>query len=188
MLLGGNADYVVELFQDLVTCFQEAGYLDSVDREAAVNEFKSLVVEFRQQSTDSSQIGDVFTYLESDASYQCRAHVKQIVRFVRVIVSSAPAAMPAVDISISGTNLPTSVIRSGLGAVQSFVLHPKFMAGDLLTVGCLEELKVNLLVGHRFLARSEFDPWTDVSRHPHAYIYSSLFQCYTAYYSGQVEE
>ena len=78
----------------------------------------------RQQSTDSSQTGDVFTYLESDASYQCRTHVKQTVRLVRVIVSSAPVAMPAVDISMSGTNLPTSVIRPGLGAVQSFVLHP----------------------------------------------------------------
>ena len=64
------------------------------------------------------------------------AHVKQIVRLVRVIVSSAPAVMPAVDISMSGTNLPTSVIRSGQGAVLSLVLHPKFMAGDLITVGC----------------------------------------------------
>ena len=69
-------------------------------------------------------------------------------------MSSAPANMPAVDIS-----MPTSVIRSSLGAVQSFVLHPKFMAGDLLTVGCLEELKVNLPVRHRFRARSEFDSW-----------------------------
>ena len=48
LLLGGNADYVVELFQDLVACFQEAGYLDSLDREAAVNEFKSLVIDLRQ--------------------------------------------------------------------------------------------------------------------------------------------
>ena len=136
------------------------------------------MVELRQQSTD--QIGDVFFYLENDASYQCRAHVKQIVRLVRLIVGSAPAVLPAVDISMSGTNLPTSVIRSGLGAVQSFVLDPKFMAGDLLTVACLEELKVNLPVGHRFLARCEFDPWADVSRQPRASIYSSLFQCYTA--------
>ena len=91
--------------------------------------------------------------------------------------------MPAVDIS-----MPTSVIRSSLGAVQSFVLHPKFMAGDLLTVGCLEERKVNLPVRHRFRARSVFDSWTDVSRHPRVSFYRSPFQCYTACYLRQVEE
>ena len=188
MLLGGDAGYVVELFRDLVACFQEAGYLGSLDREAAVNEFKSLVVDLRQLSTDASQIKDVFVYLEDNASYQCRAHVKQVVRLVRVIVGPAPAAMPVVDISMSGTNLPPSVIRSGLSAVQSFVLHPKFVVGELLTVGCLEELKVNLPVGHRFLARTEFDPWTDVCRHSRAGIFDDLLQCYTAYYTGQVEE
>ena len=126
MLTKGNANYVVELFQDLVACFQEAGYLDSLDWEAAIN--------LRQQSA----VGDVFGYLESNASYQCQTHVKQVIRLVRVIVSPAPVAKPAADISISGTNLPTSVIRSGLGAIQSFVLHPKFMASDLLTVGHLQ--------------------------------------------------
>ena len=39
----------MELFQDLVACVLEAGYLDSVDQEAAVNEFKSLVIDLRQQ-------------------------------------------------------------------------------------------------------------------------------------------
>ena len=89
-------------------------------------------------------------------------------------------ALPAVDISITGTSLPTSVIRSSLGAVASFVLHSKFKASDLLTVGCLQELKFNFPVGHQFLARREFDPLTDVSCHSCADIYNSLFHCYTA--------
>ena len=52
----------------------------------------------------------------------------------------------------------------------------------------MEELKINLPVGHHFLDRDSFDPWVDVSRHPVEDVYSSLFQCYTAYYSGQVDE
>ena len=98
------------------------------------------------------------------------------------------SAMPAVDITVSGTNLPASVIRSGLYAIQSFVLHPKFMSSDLLTLDCVEELKVNRPVGQQHLARDSFDPWVDVSRHPVEDVYNSLFKCYTAYYSGQVDE
>ena len=60
MLLGGDADYVVELFLDLVACFQEAGYLDSRDREAVITEFKCLVVDLRQQRLDSSQFARIF--------------------------------------------------------------------------------------------------------------------------------
>ena len=47
MLLEGDADYVVRLFEDLVACLHEAGYLDDLDRESSVNEFKSLVVDLR---------------------------------------------------------------------------------------------------------------------------------------------
>ena len=189
MLLGGDADYVIGLFEDLVSCLQEAGFLNDLDRESSVNEFiKSLVVDLRQSSVDSSQIVDVFEYSETNGSYQHRALVRQVVRLVQVIVCPVSSAMPAVVISVSGTNLPASVISFGLFAVQSFVLHPKFMSSDLLTLDCVEELKVSLPVGHHFLARDSFDPWVEVSRHPVEDVYNSLFQCYTAYYSGQVDE
>ena len=45
-------------------------------------------------------------------------------------------------------------------------------------------------VGHQFLSRGDFDPFSGVSSHPSADIYSSLLycsRCYTAYYTGQVE-
>ena len=188
MLLGGDAEYVVDLFQDLVLCLQESGCLGDVERDAATNEFKSLVIDLRQRSVDCSQISDVFKYLEGLESYQCRAFVKQVVRLVRVIVCPAPKSMPPVDISTSGTSLPPSVIRSGLRSVQSFVLHPKFMSSDLLTVECLEELKMNLPNGPQFLDCGAFNPWVGVSRHPVEEIYNSLFECYNAYYSGQVND
>ena len=86
MLLRGDADYVIRLFEDLVSCLQEAGYLDDLDRESSVIEFKSLGVDLRHLSVDLSQIVDVFEYLETIGSYQCRAHVRQVVRLVRVIV------------------------------------------------------------------------------------------------------
>ena len=166
MLLGGDAEYVVELFQDLVLCLQESGCLGDVERDAATNEFKSLVIDLRQRSVDCSQVSDVFKYLEGLESFQCRAFVKQVVRLVRVIVCPAPKSLPPVDISTSGTSLPPSVIRSGLRSVQSFVLHPKFMSSDLLTVECLEELKMNLPNGPQFLGCGTFNPWAGVSRHP----------------------
>ena len=188
MLVCGDAEYVVDLFQDLVTCLQEGGYLSGLDRESSVNEFKSLVVELRERSVDPARIPDIFTYLEASEVYQCRSHVKQVVRLLRVIVSPTASAMPSVDVSMSGIGLPVSAIRSGLSAVQSFVLHPKFVSNDLLTVECLEELKVNLPAGHQFLARTSFDVCDGVSRHAWKDIFESLFQCYNAYYSGQVEE
>ena len=187
MLLGGDADYVSELFQDLGSCFAEAGYVGDVDREAAVNEFKSLLVDLRRQSVDYAQVLDVFQYLESNDSFQCRTNAKRVIRLVRAIVCPAPKDMPAVDISVGGTQLPPATIRSGLRCVQSFVLHPKFVSSDLLTIECLEELKGNMPVGHQFLSRGHFDPFSGVSRHPNAGIYSSLLRCYTAYYTGQVE-
>ena len=114
-------------------------------------------------------------------------YVKQVVRLLRVMVCPGPNTMPPVDISSSGVGLPTAVIRSGISAVQSFVLHPKLVSSGLLTVECLEELEVNLPVGHQFLARSSFDPFVDISRHAWTEVFESLFCCYTAIYTGQVE-
>ena len=114
--------------------------------------------------------------------------MRQVVRPVRVIVCPVSGAMLVVDMSVSGANLPASVIRSGLFAVQSLVFHPKFMSSDLMKLDCVEEFKVNLPVGHQILARDSFDPWVGVSRHPSEDIYNSVFQCYTAYYSGKVDE
>ena len=188
MLLCGSAEYVADMFQDLVACLQEAGFLSGVDRESSVNELKSLVVELRARPGDPAQIPDVFAYLEASEIYQCRSHMKRVVRLLRVIVCPAPSVMPAVDISTSGIGLPASVVRSGLSAVQSFVLHPKVVSDDLLTVECLEELKVKLPVGHQFLARASFDICAGVSRYAWRDVFESLFQCYNAYYSGQVEE
>ena len=76
MLLCGDAEYVVDLFQDLVSCLQGASFLSGVAREASVNEFKSLVVGLRQRSSDPAQICDVFDFLEASDIYQCRGHVK----------------------------------------------------------------------------------------------------------------
>ena len=62
------------------------------------------------------------------------------------------------------------------------------MSSDLLTLDCVEKMKVNLPVGHQFLARVSFDPWVGVNRHPTEEIYNSLFKCYTAYYFGHSDE
>ena len=62
------------------------------------------------------------------------------------------------------------------------------MSSDLLTVECLEELKVNLPNGPQFLGCGSFNTWIGVGRHSSEEIYNSLFECYNAYYSGQVEE
>ena len=47
---------------------------------------------------------------------------------------------------------------------------------------------MNLSNGPQFLGCSCFNPWTGVSRHSSEEIYNSLFECYNAYYSGQVDE
>ena len=46
---------------------------------------------------------------------------------------------------------------------------------------------MNLPVGHQFLARTSFDPLVEISRHAWTEVFESLFRCYTAYYTGQVE-
>ena len=187
MLFGGDADYLSELFQYLVACLQESNCLDGVEREAASNEFESLVVDLRQRSMDCSQIEDVFSFLETLDSFQCRTHVRQVVRLVRVMVCSAPKVMPHVEVSASGWAVPPSIVRSGISGVQSFVMQPKFVSADLLIVECIEELNGNLLNGHQLLNCATFDPWGSVSRHPYEDIFGSLLRCYTAYYSVQVD-
>ena len=96
--------------------------------------------------------------------------------------------MPHVEVSTSGCAVPSSAVRSGLSAVQSFVMQPKFVSADLLTVECIEELKGNLLNGHQFLNCATFDPWGSVSRHSYEDVFGSLFRCYTSHYPGQVDE
>ena len=79
-------------------------------------------------------------------------------------------------------------MRSGIGCVQSFVRQSKLVPNDLLTVECLEKLKTFLPEGHQFLSRHEFDPFVRVGGHASADIYAIMLRCYTAYYSGQVED
>ena len=47
---------------------------------------------------------------------------------------------------------------------------------------------MNLPNGPQFLGCGSFNPWVGVGRHSSEEIYNSLFECYNAYYSGQVEE
>ena len=172
--VGGNADYIVELFQDPVACFQQAGYLNDLDREASVTWLETLVV-------DRLFAGWWCVWVFGEQwSYQSRANVKHI--------SSCPGRCVPGSQCNAHQWLPKTVFRSDLGVVQSFVLHPNFMASDLLTVGCLKELKVKLPAGHQSLACSEFDPWAGVSRHPREDIYASLLECYATYCSWQVED
>ena len=160
-----------------------------MEREAASNEFKSLVVDLRQRSVDCSQVQEVFSFLETLDSFQCRTHVSRVVRLVRVMVCPAPKAMPHVEVSTSWCAVPSSVVRSGLSVVQSFVMQPEFVSADLLTVECIEELKDNLLNGHQFLnLNCAIDPWGSVSQHSYEDNFGSLFRFHTAYYSGQVDE
>ena len=147
-----------------------------------------MCVGLRQRAVDCSQVNDVLNVLESLESYQCRAQVKQVVRLVRVMVCSTPSTMLLVEVSTSGCSVPLSVIQSGLSGVQSFVMQPKLVSTELLTVDCIEELKGNLLNGLQFLGFSTFDPWGSVSRHPYDDVFGSIFRCYTAYRSGQVDE
>ena len=154
MLVAGDADYVAELFQDLSSCLHDAVYLGGVDRESAVNEFKSLIVDFRRLPVDYTQISDVFQSLNGEDSYQCRTHAKRVIRLVRVIVCPAPEDMPEVDISVSGTHLSPAVMRSGIGCVQFFVLQSKFVPNDLLTVECQEELELFFTCGSSVLVPS----------------------------------
>ena len=106
MLFGGDADYVSDLLQGLVACLQESGCLDRVEREAASNEFKSLVVDLRQRSVDCSHVQDVFSFLETLDSFQCRTHVRQVARLVRVMVCPAPKAMPHVKFQVVAVPCP----------------------------------------------------------------------------------
>ena len=135
-----------------------------MEREAASNEFKSLVVDLRQRAVDCSQVVDVFNFLESLGSFQCRAYVKQVVRLLRVVVCPAASRMPHMEVSTSGCSVPLSV----------------FVSTDLLTMECIEELKGSLLNGHQFLGSSTFHPWCCVNRHPYEDVFGSIFRCYTA--------
>ena len=73
--------------------------------------------------------------------------------------------MPAVDIFVSGTQL--SLRLRGLALV-------------VFSLSCFSQ--------NHFLSRGDFDPFVGVSRHASTEIYTNLFQCYTAYYSGPMEE
>ena len=103
-----------------------------------MNDFKSLVVDLRRVLIDLTQIPDIFAYLEASDVYQCRSHVNHIDRLLRVIVFPAPSFMPQVDISMSGVSLPSSVVRSELSALLSFVRHPKFVSNDFGALGRFE--------------------------------------------------
>ena len=158
------------------------------ERDTARNDFKSLVLDLRQRFVDCSQIPDVFDYLEGIESYQCLAYVTQVVQSIRVAVCPAPKSLPLIDTSTNGTNLLPSVIRSGLRGVQSYVLQHIFLSCDFMTVECLKELKLNLPNGPQFLICGSFNLWAGVSRHSSEEIFSNLFECYTAYYSGGMED
>ena len=96
-------------------------------RQAAVNEFKTLVVDLRRQPVDHGQITDVFLFFEGGRQfpmlYQCKAS-NSFGTCNRVPVSEGPACS---RYFVSGTQLSSATMRSGIGCVQSFVLQSNFV-------------------------------------------------------------
>ena len=50
MLVQGDEIYTVELFRNLINCFQDCGRLSVSEGEGSCNEFKSLLVELRRRN------------------------------------------------------------------------------------------------------------------------------------------
>ena len=91
-----------------------------------------------------------------------------------------------VEFSLSGVQVPKKILLSSIFAVQSFISAPGFNSGELLTKGCLLELKANLLVGKDFLNNESFVPWRPLYVLNRQDLYSGLRDRLDEYYLEQV--
>ena len=189
MLISGDEDYASELFQQLVSCFVTGGFMVAVDGEAACNEYCSFLVDVRRRNRKPvKSIKDCLEFIRSFAFYSCREKLQRVVDLVSVLAASTDLEYPAVEISFSGVQLPSKILQSSIIATQSLVLSPSFASSDLLTKACLEELKVHLPDGKRFLEDTSFRPWDAVYESSRDILHTELKDCFTSYYSGQVSE
>ena len=189
MLITGDDIYGVELFQQLVGSLRDAGLLTEVEKEAAVNEFRSFIVDVRRRNQKPvKSIKDCLSFIRSFGFFSCRENFVRVINLVSVIVDPCEGEYPSVDISFSGIRLPEKIFHSSVVAVQSLVLTPSFSSGDLLTKTCLEELKVNLPNGKQFLESEVFRPWDDVYEQPRATVFAEMKDCFLSYFQGQVAD
>ena len=189
MVLQGDEQYTVSLFRELVSCLQTCGRLSSVESEGASNEFKSVLVELRRKNRRViSTIEISFSFLHESGLLECRASLLKVVSMVSVGVVPRVIIYPKVEMSLSGSSIPKKILLSSILALQLFGPDGAFVSGELLTNDCLDELKVNLPVGHVFMSNASFAPWRLLYLHPHQDLYRDLRDSFNNYYMDQVTD
>ena len=189
MLVVGDETYTVELFQQLVGCLRDVNLVSEVQGEAAINEFRSFIVDVRRRNQRPvNSIKDSIAFMRSFGFFGCRENLSYVINRLAVLLDPGSFDFPVVDISYSGILLPEKILQSSVLSVQSMVMTPSFSSGDLLTKTCLEELKVNLPNGKQFLEAASFRPWDDVYERSRAEVYQDLEECFRSYFQGQLGE
>ena len=189
MLLQGDDAYTVELFQDLVNCFQDCGRLIGSEGEESCNEFKSLLVELRRQNRPAiPSIHNGLYFLRSSGLLDCRPNLSNVIRLAELVLVPRSVEYPDVDMSMSGVKIPAKILTTSVVSVQSFVSCGGFSAGELLTKDCLKELKINLSIGRTFVEDAFFAPWRPLYVRARSELYHRLRSTFDAYYLEQVNE
>ena len=189
MLLQGDEAYTVELFRDLVNCFQDCGRLSVSEGEGSCNEFKSLLVELRRRSRQAvASINNGLYFLRSSGLLDCRPNLSNVIRVAELVLVPRSVEYPDVDMSMSGVKIPERILTTSVVSVQSFVSCGGFSAGELLTKDCLEELKVDLPNGRAFVEDASFAPWRPLYSRVRSELYSGLRSAFDTYYLEQVNE
>ena len=189
MLLQGDEAYTVELFRDLVNCFQDCGPLIVSEGEGSCNEFESLLVELRRQNRPAiPSIHNGLYFLRSSGLLDCRPHLSNVIRLSELVLVPRSIEYPDVDMSMSGVKVPAKILTTSVVSVQSFVSCGGFSAGELLTKDCLEELKINLPNGRTFVEDASFAPWRPLYVRARSELYHRLRSTFDTYYLEQVNE
>ena len=63
-----------------------------------------------------------------------------------------------------------------------------FVSGELLTKDCLDELKVNLPVGHVFMFNASYAPWRSLYLHSRQDLYRELRDSFNDYFLDQIAD
>ena len=189
MLLQGDELYTVELFRDLVNCFQDCGRLNVSEGDGSCNEFKSQLVELRCRNRQViPSINNGLYFLRSSGLLDCRPNLSNVIRLAELVLVPRSVEYPDVDMSMSGVKIPEKILITSVVSVQSFVSCGGFSAGELLTKDCLEELKINLPNERTFVEDASFAPWRPLYARARSEWYRGLRSTFDACYLEQVNE
>ena len=191
LLLEGDNDCVLGLFNKLVRVPERSGALSGSESKAAVEEFVTYVVDVRARHISSGrsaeEINNVVEFLMADYSFLSRKNLCRVLKLCCLLALKPRTDFPRVTIDISNCAVPGLVVTSCVRGVQSGVAASNYKHSAFFTKHTMECVRDAIAASEVFMGCASVDPWVNICCADQSAIERRYMELFTAHLAQNKE-